>query len=170
MVKVETKLDANTTKRMNKRGLKNLMWVIIAFSALFVLLGIVDVSVGDMFGIYFIVMGVLFYPFVWMFTKLFQKMLNKSANFLSETTEEVYTFDEEFFQLEQTKTGMFKSTLQANYTYLFKVVEEADVWFMYISNTQAHVVPKKDIKEGSVEELNKIFATKLHDKFKGLAK
>lgn len=166
MVRVETKLNAETAKQLNKRGLKNLSWLIILFTALFLILGICEVASGDGFGYYYIVMAVLFFPLCLLFTKLFQSTINKSSKFMSESTDEVYTFDEEYFILEQTREGMFKNVLQANYTYLFKVVEDKEFWFLYISNHQAHVIPKSGIKDGTAEELNAIFVKKLGAKFR----
>ena len=165
MIKVETKLNAETAKKLNKRGLKNLTWVIVLFVALFLFLGIAELIADDLWGWFYIVIAALFFPLVLLFTKIFQKAISKSANFLSEETSEVYTFDTEYFILEQTREGMFHTTLQANYSYLFKVIEDKDAWFLYISNQQAHVVPKTDIKEGTVEELNAIFTQKLGAKF-----
>ena len=165
MVKVQTKLNAETTKRLNKRGLKNLSWVIILFTVLFLLMGVCDIVEKDNFGWFYIVMGVLFFPLCLLFTKLFQKIINKSSKFLSEETTELYTFDEAYFILEQTREGIFHNTLQANYNYLFKVVEETDVWFLYISNQQAHVVPKSGVTEGTVQDLNNIFSKNLGARF-----
>ena len=46
------------------------------------------------------------------------------------------------------------------------MVKETDKnWFLYVSISQVHLLPKDKITEGSVEELNDIFKQKLENKF-----
>lgn len=61
---------------------------------------------------------------------------------------------------------MFKGDLTAAYSYCYKIKETATHYFIYISYAQAFVVPKADIVEGSIEELNSILSSNLGEKFK----
>jgi hypothetical protein len=46
------------------------------------------------------------------------------------------------------------------------VKETKEAYLLFISNIQSHVVPKKDLVDGTLVELNNYFRIKLQNKFK----
>lgn len=170
MIRFETKLNAETTKQLNKFSMKKILWVIILFSVLFVVGGVLGGFVfpeddsDKIMGIALIVVGVIFTPLVWLFTRLIQRGLDKSASFISGNTDEVYAFDEEKVVIIQTGE-QFSSNLTAKYAYFYKVKETLTHYFLYISKAQCHVVPKSSLTEGSIGELNEILLKNLGDKY-----
>lgn len=157
MVKFNTVFDASVTREANKHQHKKMAWVYVVFTALFVLLGVMDVLDGYLVsGIVWIVFGVGFYPLVLLFTKLLQKGMNKSMSVMSEETHEEYQFYEDHVVIIQTKGEDFKGTTEAKYNYFYQAVETKTHYLLYISKTQVHVIDKSKITEGTLEEMNEI--------------
>lgn len=166
MIVFETKFNENVTTNINKHTMKKISWVYVLTSALFIFLGVMDVVGGNNFGWGLIVFGVLFFPLCFLLTKIIQKNLNKTMTILSDNTQEKYVFDDKKFYIEQIKGENYKGTTEATYDYFFKVEETKTHYFLYISKHQAHVVPKEDIIQGTIEECNHLLSYNLGPKFK----
>lgn len=169
MVKFETKLNANSTKQINKHSFARLGWALLVCSVLFIAIGLVGYFLGTdgedrAMGIALIVFGVLFAPLVWAVTSLVQKYFNKSAKYITDETDEIYIFDDETLQIKQVSKRM-QSESTYTYDYLYKVMESATHYFLYISKIQCHVVPKNSITEGDINALNEHLRQKLEKKF-----
>ncbi len=169
MVKFETKLNADSTKQINKHSFARLGLVMLFFSILFIAIGLVGYFSGSddadrAMGIAFMVFGVLFAPLVWVITLLLQKYLNKSAKYITDGTDEIYIFDDETLHIKQVSKRM-QSESTYNYDFLYKVMENATHYFLYISKMQCHVVPKNSITEGDINALNELLRQKLGKKF-----
>ncbi|MGM9970559.1 MAG: YcxB family protein [Anaeroplasma sp.] len=169
MVIVETVFDEKVTKTLNKVSLKKLGLVMVIISLLFILIGVFNIIDGDLTGfIIWVSVGILYIPLVILLTKIIQKKSNKTLSLLSVQTKERYEFDNESIIIKQEKGDDYYSETRAKYNYLFKALETKDDFILYISNVQAHVIPKGKIIEGSVGELREILRRNLNDKFKGL--
>lgn len=179
MIEFQGKLDSNATNSINKHALKKLWWMIVLFSVVFILIGVVgilyredDTDIG--FGIIMIAFGVLFYPLVLLFTKITQKNLDKSMSVLSSDTTQTFQFypDKIIITQEKKRFGEEESeylaTTTAKYSYFYKVEETRGNYFLRISRVQYHVVNKCDLKQGTLEELNSILSSNLGARFKGL--
>lgn len=167
MVIVESVLDENVTKALNKVSLKRLSILLIIVSLVFILFGIMNISDDDLYGgIIWIVVGILYIPLVMLLTKLIQKRSNKTMSLISVETKERYQFDNEYIVISQQKGEDFFSETKAKYNYLYKAIESDNEFVLYISNVQAHIVPKNKIVEGTVEELRDILKNNLNDKYK----
>lgn len=170
MIRFETKLNAETTKQLNKFSMKKYLWLIILVSVLFAVLGVLGAFVfpeddsDRTMGIALIVIAVLITPLTWILTRFIQRGLDKSSSFITGDTDEVYTFDEEKVTIIQNG-AQFNSNLTAKYAYFYKVKETATHYYLYISKMQCHVVPKVSIIEGTVEELNGLLLYNLGAKF-----
>lgn len=170
MIRFETKLNAETTKQLNKFSLKKYLWAIILFSVLIALGGVFggfifpEDDADRTMGIALIVVAVLITPLTWLLTRLIQRGMDKSASYIVLDTDEVYAFDDEKVTIIQTNE-QFNSNLTAKYGYFYKVKETATHYYFYISKAQCHVVPKSSITEGSIEELNALLLSKLGAKF-----
>ncbi len=167
MVKFVTKLNSDATKNLNKHAMKKLIWVLILISLLFTGCGVTTIfSDGDLIaGIVIIAFGVLYIPVVWLVTKLIQKSRNKTMYILSDETLETYTFTEEKVFIEEVKGEKYKAFVETTYDYFYKIDETPTHYFLYISKNQCHVVPKCDITEGTLDELNTLLFNNLGPKF-----
>lgn len=176
MVEFQGKFDESKTKNMNNQTFKKLWWLFLLVSVLCVCLGVVGILVREdesdlAYGITLIVLGVLFTPFVLLGTALAQKNLNKSMHILSPDTTETYQFypDRLIITQRKQKSGEeveYEAVTNTRYSYLFKVEETRDRYFLRISKAQAHIVNKSDLTQGTIEELNAILTEKLGVKFK----
>lgn len=169
MVVFKCKFNRDVTASINKNQFKKLLPLIMLFSFIFILIGVANLfyfqdSFDIGFGIFFIVFGVFFIPLVILLTKIIQKRRDQSLSLMSENTEETYKFDVDKLYITTIKGDEFTSEIVASYNYLYKIIETKTHYFLYISKVQTHVVNKCDIAEGTIEELNNIFALKFDNK------
>lgn len=165
MVRFETKLNAESVKQLNKHSLFRLGWVMVVCSLLMIGLGLVGFFAGEdsadrASAIVLIVFGALFVPLVLLVTFILQKVINKSAKYITDETDEVYVFDEEKLYIKQSSKNM-QSEATYGYDYLYKVMESATHYFLYISKTQCHIIPKNSATEGNLTELSELLRQKL---------
>lgn len=168
MVEIKTKLDENATKEITNYQMKKIWWLYLGFSLVFILLGAL-ILVEDpgmiVTAVVFIVIGVLFTPLCILLTKGISKSNKKSSPLLKDEIVETYKFDDHKFSIEQTRGDTFRSFTESEYSYIYMVKETDKYWLLYLSTSQAHLLPKDKITEGSVGELNDIFKQKLENKF-----
>ena len=171
MIEFVGKFDGNAANSVTKRQIKKLWWAYALFSLIFFGVGVLGVLMPEdnsdiTFGIVMMVFGVLFTPLCLLVTKLMQNNLNKSMHVLSSETVETYQFFPDKLIISQRKGEEFEAVTTAQYSYLYKVEETRTQYFMKISKVQSHVVNKADLTQGTIEELNAIFANNLGIKFK----
>lgn len=168
MIEFRTKFDESLTKAVNKRGILRYWWILLIFVVLFAVLGAIDIATGEIWlGTFYLVVAALFVPFVLLLTFIFQKSLNKSMSIMSGETEAYYAFTEDGVTAEIKKGSEYEDSIKATYSFIYKGVETKTHYLLYISKAQCIVIPKSDIINGSLEELNSILAQRLGNKFKG---
>lgn len=168
MIKFETKLDSQAVTSLTKHNIKKLWWLYVLFSVVFVLIGVVNMfgeEADFIFGTVMIVVGVLFTPLCIALSFSMVKKQSKTMPVLSNETVETYVFDYDGFTLTQIKGDEYRSDLKAKYSYFFKVVSTSTHYYLYMSSQQCHVIPKNTLIEGSLGELDDIFARNLGGKF-----
>ncbi|MBD5132187.1 MAG: hypothetical protein HDT28_06330 [Clostridiales bacterium] len=171
MVEFRTVLDSSKTKAVNNNTFKRFWWLFALISLIFIGLGIMGFLVreddGDLYyAIFCLVFGVLFAPLSYLLTLWLQKRIDKSASYISDKTEEIYTFDDDGITMVQKKDDEFYSTTKAKYSYLYKVVENKAYYFLYISRMQCHIIDKASITQGSISDMENLLIMHLGDKFK----
>ena len=171
MIEFQGKFDSIVADSINKRTFKKLWWLFALCSLAFILLGALSVTFSEdqsdtVLGIVFICFGVLFTPLVLLLTKVLQKGLNKSMPILSADTAQIFQFYPDKIVITQRKGEEYEATTTAKYSYLYRVEETPDNYFLFISKVQSHVVNKADLVQGTIEELNAILASNLGTKFK----
>lgn len=171
MIEFQGKFDENVTKNLNKHQIKKMWWIYLAVSLIFIVMGIVGIFFGEdnsdlSLGIYCVILGVLFTPLAYLLTLLIQKNVNKSMSILSAQTIETYKFYPDRLVITQTKGDEYEAVTNARYSYLYRVEETRDRYFLKISKTQSHVVNKADLTQGTIEELNELLASNLGIRFK----
>ena len=114
-----------------------------------------------------IAFGLGYYPFVRWLSKRNQGKINQTMSLMSNDTEEVYKFDDEKIFIYTTRGEHYRSAVETDYDYLYGVVEDEERYYLYISKVQCHVLSKKDIVSGTIQEFNALLGKKLGMKFKG---
>lgn len=89
----------------------------------------------------------------------------KSHSILNAETVQDFEFYDDHYTSRMNSGDMYNALSTARYCYLFKVVETKTHYFLYVSDSQAEVVDKLGLVEGSLQELNDIFARNLGEKF-----
>ncbi len=171
MVEFKSKLDSSKTTALNNRTFKKLLWFYALLSLILIVMGVLCVVLKEdnsdfASGIGLIVFGVLITPIGYLLTRVLQKRLDKSTVFISPDTEEVYTFDEQYITVTQTKGDVFFATTKAKYSYIYKAYEDKNYYYLYISKIQSHVIDKSSITQGTLDELHTLLITNLGSKFK----
>lgn len=174
MIEFRTKFDSSKTNAVNKNTFKRFAWAFVLFSAIFIAIGIAEIAVGDAedlsYGIFLLVVGVLFMPLVWVLTKIIQRSLDRSMSIMSSETEEIYTFEEDYIKIDSRRGDEYHGFTEAKYTYLYRVIENDKFYFLYISKAQCHVVDKASLTVGTLVELNSLLRAQLGPKFKSKSK
>lgn len=171
MIQFKSKLNDEVLKSLNKNQLKKMMGPIAIISVCMIIIGIYLYYRVDMFfGMFFILLGIIYPPMLVMVNKCAIKKNKKTMNILSDETITTYEFNEDEVSVTRCKENMFHSQATYKYSCIYKAVETKESYLLYISNHQAEVVLKKDIIEGSIEELNRILKMNLKDRVKLLKK
>ncbi len=170
MVVVNTKFNEQATRELSNLQMRKFLILFIIVSAFLVLFGSIGVVAGEdiedfTLGITLVVLGFGFTPLVYVINLLLQTFINKSMAILNEDTTNVFKFDEDKVYQEMTRGEIYHAKSESVYSLIYKVYENENNFFMFISSTQAHIIPKKDIVEGSYEDLVFYFATNLGSKF-----
>lgn len=171
MVEFRSKLDSGKSRALNNNMFKRLLWLYAILTVVLIALGVVGIIFredGSDFaaGVALIVLGVLITPLGYLLSRMLQKRVDKSATYISDNTEEVYTFDEQYITLTQTMGDVFTTTLKARYSYIYKASEDNNYFYLYISKMQSHVIDKSSITQGTLEEVTALLKTNLGDRFK----
>lgn len=76
-----------------------------------------------------------------------------------------YRFDRRFLFNETVSPNM-KSTIETEWSNVYRIYESADSFYIYISNMQAFIIPKADIITGSAEGLARMVKELAPDKYR----
>lgn len=171
MIEFRSKLDSSKTTALTKRSFKRLLWLFVLLSCVMIAVGAVGIAFAqddsDLgYGVGLIVFGVLITPLGYLLSRVLQKGNDRSTIYISSDTEEVYTFDEQFLTVTQTKGDEFYSTARARYSYIYKAYEDKNYYYLYISKMQSHVIEKSSITKGTLEELDLLLKRNLGERFK----
>lgn len=181
MVEFKGKFNSDVTKAMNNRAFKKTWWLFVVVSLLFILIGALVIAhpedSSDLpFGIFMIVLGCIFTPLVIVLSLLIQRSRNKTMSIMSSDTLSTFQFFPDRLIFSEIKMSAgdtvseYEATTSAKYSYLYKVEETKEAYFMFISRVQTHVISKSDLTQGSIEELNQMLASNLGEQFKALKK
>lgn len=175
MVKFKGKFNKKIFDTLYKRNMKGVYIAMGILCAIITVIGIIGIIFGEDSAdlgsaIYLIVLGVIFIPCVVLQVTSISKSLRKRTPFMNVETDEEFDFGEDEITILQVREGAFKGFTQAKYDYFYKVVESDTAYFLYISPQQCHVVLKEYLIEGTLEQLNEILSSQLHEKFKPYTK
>lgn len=171
MVEFRCKLNGSKSRALNNKTFKKLWWLYAILAVFIIACGILGIvkreDNSDFFaGVFLIVLGVLITPLGYLFTMFLQKRNDKATIYISDETEEVYTFDEQYITITQTRSDIFSATLKAKYSYIYKAVEDKNYYYLFVSKLQSHVIDKSSITQGSLQEMSALLKSNLGEKFK----
>lgn len=171
MVEFRSKLNGNKSLALNNKTFKKMWWLYAVLTISIIALGIIGIvkkeDDSDFFaGVFLIVLGVSITPLCYLVTIFLQKLNDKATVYISDETQEVYTFDEQYMTLTQTRGDVFSTTLKAKYSYIHKVLEDKKYYYLFISKLQSHVIDKSSITQGMLEEMSALLKNTLGEKFK----
>lgn len=166
MIKFRTVFDNNTSTSLMKHTLKKQIRVFAVLAVLIIAIGVCDYFYAEgKVSEFFILFGILFIPAYLLITHFAQKSVNKSMTLFQGETVEIYEFNEDELRIQTSKGEEYFSLTVAKYSYLYRVDETAESYFLYISKIQSHVVEKKYLIEGTIDELNELFSRRLGERF-----
>lgn len=123
MVEFRSKLNSSKSRALNNNIFKKMWKLYVLITFLFIVIGVVGIIVREdnldlAVGISLIVLGVLSTPLCYLITLFLRKRDEKVTTFISEDTEEVYTFDEHYITLTQTRNDIFNPRSKQGIRYL----------------------------------------------------
>ena len=171
MVEVRTSLDKVALLKLNQFHMyrKNIFTILIPM-IIFTALGLAmfffpneesDKYVGIIYSVTF---GFGFPLLCYGMMRFMLWLQLRSAKYISNETIIDYKFENDIIYYNMEKSGM-KTTSEFAWYLCYKAYETKDYFYVYISNMQAHIVPKKDITHGTSQELSEILRDKVK-KFK----
>lgn len=167
MIKFRSVLNEDAANKLNSHEMRKLAIMEVVLCVSFVLAGIAFILIDETgLGIFLTIFGLLFPVMIALIVKQKQKSMNKSAAILNGQTEQEFEFFDDHYTVKVNSGDMYNAVATARYYYLFRIVETKTHYFLYISETQAEVVDKSGLTEGTIEELNDILARNLDSKFK----
>lgn len=111
----------------------------------------------------FLVMALLLPLFMLLVSHLMGRLHLRTAKMYSSMENLVFRFDEQGF-FNETHSGGIDSTLRCGWEKFYRVYESRAAFYLYISNMQAFIVPKRDIVVGDAEQLKELFKKVLPSK------
>lgn len=167
LIEVRTNYDEKAFYQYNRfHVFKKNKWVVIIFSVVFVLLGLLLTLDGDEGGIIFIVTGLLFPVFMLLFVSLISKLHLKSNKMFADLKNIYFRFNDETI-FNEVKSTDLTTTNEFKWSKIYRIYETGDSIYIYISNMQAFIIKKSDLINGSVENLRNLISSKASEyKFK----
>ncbi len=183
MVEFKTKFDSKTLNKLNdvqieksKKMLRGFMIFFFVMGALLLLFAIDDYQSGESYygslfmGIFSIAFGVFFPRMMKGAMRRNQERQNQSSSTVgSEETEMLFRFDKDRMFISVTKGEKFRSAIDTDYDYIYRVYEDDETYILYISKMECYILNKTDLVSGTHEEFieilkNKIDASKFEKK------
>lgn len=162
MVRLRSEYNLQSLEVFRKYSYKNIYILSYVCSLLFIGVGILFAFLQKSIYVVYLLLGVLLPILVHLFPKI---MENKFKNvYFKRETVQIFTFDEEGFELEQISNN---ETFKEKYSYseLLSIIKYKEYYFMYINRSQAFIVCAKDFISGNEEELDELFKKCNKDKF-----
>lgn len=176
MVVFKSQLDGSNMNNVVDYNLKKNKKAYIVLSLVFVVFGLLLVFLGVSnkdsesklilylgLGIFWVLFGILYTPFVRWLSRAQQKQINQSMPLLKGGAEITYKFDENKLFVYTVCGDKFREATEMDYGLISDVAENEQVIMLFISKAQCHVINKSDLVSGTVDEVHEIL--KKHIKF-----
>ena len=159
---IKSVYDFKAFKTFQKYSLKNLFILIYLCSLAFIGVGIWFAFASRKSYYAYLFIGILLPIVSHVFYRIMENNLINNNIYLRDTTIQVFTFNEEGFEMEQISKI---NTFIDKYLYkdIYSIVKYKRYYFIYINRVQAFVIHNEDYVSGSEEELDELFK-KIFDK------
>jgi hypothetical protein len=157
IIEVRTEYGGSEYFRFNRFHLFRKSWYIAYLPVLvFLLIGMANWFDGDRVkGVVMAAVG-LFFPLIMLGTvHLTAKRHLKTNKMYASMKHVYYSFDQDRIYHETNNKGL-KTTIETGWDNVYRSYEAKDSFYIYISNMQAFIIPKKDIVAGTADEFRRI--------------
>ena len=174
MIEFKTRYDAKTLGKLTDVQLRNSSKLTKGFVIFFSIMGALlllfaydDYTSGEPYymslgiGIFSIIFGILFPTFLKNAMKKAQDRQNASSSPTTSETEMLFKFDKDRLFIFASRGEKFRSAVDADYDYIFKVYEDDDAYIVYISKMECYVLNKTDLISGTHEEFMELLTNVL---------
>lgn len=163
----ETSLDDSKIPKLKDFQIKKILIYMILISIAIIGIGVYHIVISDIaVGIFWIIIGLLYIPLVFLFTKQ-----TKSTDHIQYHTsygklDETYTFDNNGITIKQTDNKEFNSVTSFKFEEIYKLYKTKQDYFLYVNKERIHIIPKSSLKSGTIDDFEKLLKNKLKSKFK----
>ena len=164
MIKIRSIYDLKTFKAFQKYSLFKIFILGYICALLFIGVGIWFAFVSRSSYIVYLLSGILLPVLLHVFYRMMEMNALNKNRYLRDTTIQLFSFDEEGFELEQISNyDVFKE----RYTYnnVLSVVKYKRYYFIYINRVQAFVINNLDYMLGNENELDELFLKLMKKRF-----
>lgn len=174
MVEFKTSWDEKTLEKIteiqlekNKKFLRGIAVFFMVMGLLLLLIAYDDYKSGESYyyslfvAVFSIAFGILFPSFMKSAIKRNQESQNRSSSTLTADTEMLFKFDKDRMFIFVTKGEKFRSAIDTDYDYIFKVVEDEETFVLYVSKMECYVLNKTNLISGTLDEFYEILKTRL---------
>ena len=172
IVTVRTKFDENAFRALNKFSSRTLKFVLPICSVALILCGALFTFTAQnnpIFisgGVAVMISGVLYTPIMLLMQGPLRRKAMRSTSILRMNMIQTFGFTADRMYRGTTSDGGPNESGEYGYRLFFMAHETATHFFLFISNTQAYVLPKTDFIQGTPSDLRALLAAKLGAKFK----
>ena len=165
MIEFKTRYDSKTLGKLTDVQIKNsrkltrgFTWLFFIMGAILLLFAYDDYASGESYymslgiAIFSICFGMVFPSFLKGAMKRAQDKQNASSSTTTSETEMLFKFDKDRLFIFATRGDKFRSAVDADYDYIFKVYEDDEAYLIYISKMECYVLNKTDLISGTHEE------------------
>ena len=174
MVEFKTRYDSKTLGKLTEvqvssssKLTKGFVWFFMIMGALLLLFAYDDYKSGESYymslgiAIFSICFGIAFPSFMKGAMRRAQDRQNASSTTVGDDTEMLFKFDKERMFIYVTKGEKFRSAIDTDYDYIFKVYEDNDAFILYISKLECYILNKGDLVSGTLDEFYEILTSKV---------
>ncbi len=176
MIEVKTIINPESVKKFNFSQAKSKLWMPCILSLVVLVLGIIYIIFGPkstalfgikdsvLFGVFLIIVALLI-PLLYIV--MVRAMVNKgikSAPALLNGTTQIWRFLEDNIIFNESGKYVEAHDTQLSYDAIYKVVERADNFYLFLSKNQAYIIDAKGFTMGSRRELHDLLLNRLGDK------
>lgn len=157
MIRLRSIYNVDTFKKFQRYMLRYVFVLAYICGILLIGIGVLFAFLSKIAYEVYIVMGIFLPLIVHVFHKMLEVQTISKNIYLKSETIQIFTFDEEGFELEQiSKFDAFKEKYL--YKDIYSIVKYKRYYFAYINRVQAFIINNEDYIIGNEEELDKLFS------------
>lgn len=165
---IESSMNENDALALNRAAFKRFLWLFLLLGGVLLVVGILglfDPEEGSVGPILLMVFAAAV-PFLgYAFTMFLARKSIRSNAAIGNDMRQRFTFTARSVIIEQ-KSAQMQSTSEYAWSMFFRAVEDKNYFYMYTSGSTSLIVNKRNVLEGSLDELTEMMRAALGVKFK----